>query len=314
MSERLCAQCGEPLPNWASYCGRCGTPAPRPRGVSRRLVLGGLGLAGLAAVGGGLAWWRAQGQAPAPVASVTAPGESLYWGVVSSHAAQSTVAVAGAPTLFDFIAQQVKPPQYWGRYIGGKDLLTPEEIIFLFSKGCRILVIYNDATPSGDHQGGVADAQRAISAAEALGAPTGVSIYADIETGVYANPDWLLGWWETMGASRYANPGGFYCNTGADNASAFTTPYCQALNSPANQQPDGSRRFNPLLFSSAPRPGCGFDRSSYAPTAPPCAPGSVVIWQYALGCFQETDAPRGLCDMDLANARGYATMWSREAS
>ncbi len=38
--------------------------------------------------------------------------------------------------------------------------------------------------------------------------------------------------------------------------------------------------------------------------------GAVVIWQYAKGCFQNADYPHGLCDMDLANESGYATMWS----
>jgi hypothetical protein len=60
---------------------------------------------------------------------------SMYWGVVSSHAANSTVhTVAGNQTLFDYITHQVQIPQFWGRYIAGKDpqdLLTPDEGNFI---------------------------------------------------------------------------------------------------------------------------------------------------------------------------------------
>ncbi len=242
---------------------------------------------------------------------------NIYWGVVSSHAANSTVHnVAGNPMLFDYITQQVQIPHFWGRYIAGKtpqDLLTPDEVNFISSSSsgsCRILLIFYGATPGGDHQTGVTDALNAIEAAQALGVPTGVSLYGDIETNVPTSSDWLFGWWETMSTSMFANPGGFYCNPSARNASNFSTPYCTAITSLANLNPDGTLRFNPPLFSSAPQLGCTFNRSSFGPCEPACVPDSVGIWQYAGGCFKDNTSPRGLCDMDLANESGYATMWS----
>ena len=324
MPAVICPRCGASLPPSAVFCGRCGaqaqvlsedratTPSAK-RGISRRSTLIGLGLTGLAALGAGLAFWvsRLRTQPVAATPTQQPGGKVIYWGVASSHAANSTVAVAGTPTLFDFVTQQVRQPQFWGRYIGGSYQLAPEEAEFLFAKGCRILLIYNAALPGGDYQRGAADAHQAINAAQALGVPSGVALYADIETHILTSPDWLRGWWETMSASVYANPGGFYCNPSSENAANFNDPYCQAITSPANRNADGSLRFNPLLFSSAPREGCSFDRTSYAPLEPACAPGSAVIWQYALGCFQDIVPPRGLCDMDLANERGYASLWNK---
>ncbi len=244
---------------------------------------------------------------------------TIYWGVISSHAANSTVHnESGNPTLFDYITQQVQIPQFWGRYIAGKDpqyLLTQDEVNFIFSSSigsCRILLIYYGATPGGDYQMGATDALNAIEAAQALGIPTGVSLFGDIEINVLTSTDWLFGWWETMSASMYTNPGGFYCNPSARNASNFSTPYCTAINSPANLNPDGTLHFNPPLFSSAPQPGCTFNRSSYGPFEPACVPDSAVIWQYAEGCFKDNTNRRGLCDMDLANDIGYTTMWSSQ--
>ena len=235
---------------------------------------------------------------------------STYWGVVSTHPANLPPPhVAGYPTLFDFVTQQVQAPQFWGRYIAGKaqsNLLTDNEASFLSSRGCRILLIHYGIQPCGNHQQGQADASSAVTAAQTLHIPPGVTLYGDIETRVFAHPDWLLGWWETMIASPYANPGGFYCNTSPENALYFNNPYCAAITSPSNQNQDGTLRFNPPLFTSYPRPGCAFDGSSYNAASPDCVPNSAVIWQYAERCPPSFD----LYDMDLANDAGYATMWS----
>jgi hypothetical protein len=243
---------------------------------------------------------------------------SIYWGVVSSHAANSTVHTAsGDSALLDFLLQQGQSPQFWGRYIAGKDpqdLLTPEEVAYLFngtSGNCRILVVHYGINPAGDYQGGVSDALQAVEAAQNLGVPLGVTLYGDIEADMQTNIDWFFGWWETMSASAYANPGGFYCHPSPSNVTNFLGPYCAAITDPRNLNLDGTYRFYPPLFSSSPLVGCSSPApTQFNPDEPPCAPGSAMIWQYAEGCFQNADYPRGLYDMDLANESGIATLWS----
>lgn len=177
---------------------------------------------------------------------------NTYWGVVSTRPANAVLtAIEGQPTLFDFVTQQASHPQFWGRYIAGKpqgDLLTADEANFLFKNNCRILLVHYGINPGGDYQVGVQDAMNAITAAQNLCVPAGVSIYGDIETGIATITDWFFGWWETMSASLYANPGGFYCNPSLGNATNFATPYCVAINDPRNLNPDGSLRFNPPLL------------------------------------------------------------------
>src|SRR6266852_244650 len=139
---------------------------------------------------------------------------TIYWGVVSTRPANAPLtAIDGQPTLFDFIVQQAGTPQFWGRYIAGKaqgDLLTADEANFLFTRNCRIPLVHYAIHPGGDYQAGVQDAMNAIADAQNLCIPSGVSLFGDIETGVATNIDWYYGWWETMSASVYANPGGFY--------------------------------------------------------------------------------------------------------
>ena len=98
---------------------------------------------------------------------------NTYWGVVSTRPANASLtAIAGQPTLFDYIVQQAGLPQFWGRYISGKaqgDLLTADEANFLFSNNCRILLVHYGINPGGDYQAGVQDATNAVTAAQNLG-------------------------------------------------------------------------------------------------------------------------------------------------
>jgi hypothetical protein len=242
----------------------------------------------------------------------------MYWGVVSSHAANSTVHTAsGDSTLLDLLLQQVQLPQFWGRYIAGKDshyLLTPEEATYIFNGtngNRRILVVHYGINPAGNYQAGVSDALNAVEAAQKLGVPLGAAIYGDIEADMQTNTDSFFGWWEAMSNSAYDKPGGFHCHPSPSNVTNFLGPYCAALTDPRNLNPDGTYRFYPPLFSSSPLVGCASPvPTQFSPDEPPCASGSVAIWQYAEGCFQNADYPRGLYDMDLANESGYATLWS----
>jgi hypothetical protein len=227
---------------------------------------------------------------------------ATFWGVDSATGANSIV---GNQTLFDFVTQQCgQPPGFWGRYIGGLYPLTAAEAQFLHNKGCRILIIYNGAqntvsSVQGAFPAGVNDANKAITAAQALGVPSGVWIYADVEASWKPTSGWFQGWSDTMFNSEFGGAGGVYGNPHRTNAANFNIPYCDAFNNDANMQ--GTAAY---VFSSEPEPGCSTASGApaFAPDMPPCNP-NTVIWQYAEDCLD------GRVDEDLATDAGLASMW-----
>jgi hypothetical protein len=230
---------------------------------------------------------------------------TIFWGVDSADPANS---MAENQTLFDFIAQQCdRAPDFWGRYVGGRYALTAPEVQFLHGKGCKILVIYNGArnNPSsvqGGFQEGANDANKAIGATQALGMPSGVWIYADIEAGWKPTAAWFQGWSDTMLNSQFGGAGGIYGNPNNANAANFNVPYCDAYNSDSNMQGTGANAA--YIFSSEPEPGCSSASGAptYSPDMPPCN-ANVVVWQYAENCIG------GRVDQDLATDLGFASMW-----
>lgn len=243
-----------------------------------------------------------------------------YWGVDSANPANHKLGgVKGHPTLYDYVAEQCgQAPDFWGRYVGGAFAITQAEVDFLFSKGTRILVIYNGATNSkssvgGDYKAGVHDAKMAIAGADKAGVPAGVWIYGDIEPGWKCTSDWFKGWWDTMFTSPYGGMGGLYENPLAWNADNFAKPYLKALkgDSPVvYQDPPTKARY---LYSQQKCKGCikpGDITFDFSPAEPEGVWGVTVLWQYAIDCFKLPGSKWGLIDMDLADWRGYASMWA----
>ena len=230
---------------------------------------------------------------------------ATFWGVDSAQPANSMVQ---NQTLFDFITEQCgQAPAFWGRYIGGRFALTAEEEKFLHDKGCRILVVYNGTRNSprsvqGGFAEGANDANKAIAAAQTLGIPGGVWIYADVESGWTPTPEWFEGWSDTMLNSQFGGAGGIYGNPHKTNAANFNVPYCNAFNGDPNMR--GTDQDAAYIFSSEPEPGCttAAQAPEFAPDMPPCNP-NTVIWQYAENCFG------GRVDEDLANDAGFQSMW-----
>lgn len=230
---------------------------------------------------------------------------ATFWGVDSAQPSNSMVE---SQTLFDFITQQCgQAPAFWGRYIGGRFALTAAEEKFLHGKGCRILLVYNGTRDSpGSVQGGFPeganDANKAIAAAQALGVPGGVWIYADVESAWTPTPEWFQGWSDTMFDSQFGGAGGIYGNPHKANAANFNVPYCNAFHGDSNMQ--GTDEDAAYIFSSEPEPGCttAAEAPAFAPAMPPCNP-HTVIWQYAENCFG------GRVDQDLANDAGFRSMW-----
>jgi len=224
------------------------------------------------------------------------------WGVDSAPAANLTV---GGQSFFAYITQQAAgQPAFWGRYIGGSYALTAAEVTFIHSQNCKILVLYNGATNTtgsvkGGHAQGVADANKALSAASSLKIPTGVCIYVDIEAGWGMTAAWAEGWADTIAAAGYKV--GFYANTLSSNAPYFNTPYCTAYNADASVAAS-------YIFSSEPEPGCAtkINAPAFAPATPSCNSAGTVVWQYAETCFQSGN---NAVDLDITTTTGLDMMW-----
>jgi hypothetical protein len=249
---------------------------------------------------------------------------NAYWGVDSAEPANYKLNVKGHPTLLDYVTKHLgKAPSFWGRYIGGKYALTPAEAKYIFgaSRGtCAILVVYNGTTKTsvgGGRNAGVLDAQKAIAAARGVGVPGGVWLYADIEAGWQCSPEWFEGWWSTMDKSMYGGRGGVYENPTA-NPQEFAKPYYKALKGDAKVVlPDAPPEAR-YLWSTQPNKGAGDQQDhvkpaeinfDFDPAEPESCYGMTVLWQYSIDYPLTDDDVRAKVDLDLADARGYGSMW-----
>ncbi len=240
-------------------------------------------------------------------------GPKTYWGVDSLLPANTTNHVPGGKTLYDFVKSKERAPDFWGRYIVGSkgQVLTKAEVQFLLARKCRILPVFNGISAArikGGRAVGREHAKAAIAAADGLKIPDYTYIYANIEWDWEPSKEWILGWWDVMYRSRFGGVGGLYCNP---------APFNGHLNKPLAAAISEAKRTGMMvnvpymcpLFSSGPSKGCGANRKTlkYAPFRSPAHPNGSVIWQYAINCHKS--GSHGLFDKDLANARGYRTMW-----
>jgi hypothetical protein len=230
----------------------------------------------------------------------------------------STSNMADGTVFYDYVnsctvQDPLAPLAFWGRYIGKANGITAAEGAQLHTWGLRILVIYNATLNSPNSvQGGVPegqnDAQIALQAAKALGIPTGVAIFADVENTWAVTSDWITGWATTIAADPSGYVPGFYCNSNKAN-SVFAASYCTAVAAavfPAFP--------NTLLYSCNPanQGAANFYRpGAVSPTATDCQ--TPTLWQYALSCYQpslnpKTD-PNFTVDLDCADDSLLAVMW-----
>jgi hypothetical protein len=268
----------------------------------------------------------------------------FYWGVDSAAAVTTKIQTGKGKTatLFDFVVDSLKRmPSFWGRYVGGRHQITPEEADYIFERSegkCRILVVYNgthdnENSVRGKFEAGARDASKAVVAAAGVGVPGSAMIWGDIEGAWHPTAEWFQGWWDGMLKSPYAGMGGIYCRP---TIPEFYEPYFKALTaaSPRKQidqlrnpfakkpadrivtvvLPDPPNRMR-LLWGTRPQKGSwsnpATDAMDFSPACPPPLPGSVALWQYHIDFLKrQTSDKFGLIDMDLADQRAYDRMWS----
>jgi hypothetical protein len=241
---------------------------------------------------------HAEGGAPV---STTAP---VLWGVDS--------VLPITPTLLADIDSAFGPPDFFGRYLTGRDAVTRQEAGVAFGHGVGILLLDNGlgtAIQTGSDRG-TAAAVAASTAAAALGVPAGVAIFRDVETASAVDTAFVRGYVDAMAQTPYI--AGFYGNPVNGE---FASAYCGAVAaSPAYS--------GVAFFSSEPEPGRGprSQAPAFAPAALPC-PSTTVAWQYgepgskafpqpcvslAAAC-PHVDADEALAAIPLWTAKGAST-------
>ncbi len=159
----------------------------------------------------------------------------------------------------DVVAGVGGPPAAWARYThtghAGATPLSQREASNLLARPCAIWLVYNGVTAaslSSGLPGGVADAQAATAAADALAAPDGTYVHADVEqefvatAGETACREWARGWVETMSPSRLGGTGGIYGPlTGPLGAAIY------AGGNPGNYDPGTRALFRRLVLWAA---------------------------------------------------------------
>lgn len=189
------------------------------------------------------------------------------WGVDS--ASPST-------TLHACVTQSYGTPKYWGRYLkdvaGVSKGLTKQEIAYLHDKHIKILPIYNNFSSATGYDNGKKAGQDAVNTAKALGIPSGVYLFADIEANYSADAGWIRGWYDALNASTYQP--GIYENP-------VTGPFANAYNSAVKQNPAIGKET--VLWSA--QPSIGVTRADKTPKFGPSKPAganNTLAWQYGI--------------------------------
>ncbi len=234
-----------------------------------------------------------------------------YWGVDS--VAQAHIPFGGQPTLYDFVTKHSngRPPAFFGRYLTTNSLqrILFEEILFLASKKCKILLCYNGMR-SGEvfkatRKQGADHANRAADRAQALGVLSSrfspsVWIYANIDSGYQPSDDWMAGWWDGLWDRGYG-PGIYYTASTISTLIKRSLEKCKKIPSPPS-------RWLSAWSNCSSSKRCKDGNVIRIPpqfTPPqPHTPGVIDVWQYAGPCFNNG------FDMNLANQRGYHRMWN----
>jgi hypothetical protein len=166
-----------------------------------------------------------------------APNGAL-WGIDTA----SSLDPATGSTLWNDVVNTYGKPDFVGRYL---DIgLSGSEAAFLHSQGTKIQVIMSDDQYDVGSGNGTNRANQAVSLAKALGVPTGVAIFGDIENGSPVDAAWITAWYNRVSAAGYTP--GYYENP---LNSQFPNAFCQAIT--AN---DAIRHISDL-YADEPEPG-----------------------------------------------------------
>lgn len=190
----------------------------------------------------------------------------------------------------DRVSTAIAPVRWVGRYLPVFPLTGAEAAAHHGADRAIACIDNHDQTGAEMAEGFQAGYDTGLASARAwraLGAPEGVHVYLDVETGFWLSPAYLAGYAEGHAAGGttgcvYLNPiGGNGHNESYARARAMTELVIPIFSCQGQEEP--------------PVPG------AFTPAAPPGFEGAVELWQYHV-LF-------GNADLDVATPAGYAGMW-----
>lgn len=199
--------------------------------------------------------------------------------------------------LFQCVVHNLGYPVFWGRYLVRvprvSEGLTKQEILFIHSKGVKLLLIYNSIQSPMGYGRGYAAAIDAVLSAQILGVSKGVPLFANIERSFQIDAEWIQGWTEAIVMSGYRS--GIYNDPVTGD---FNKAFCAAV-----RENEKIKALN-ILWSAEPEMEPSGPRNPlvYSPTAPDCG-GNVWAWQYSR---RVTSCP---VDTDLVSYELYNLLW-----
>jgi hypothetical protein len=212
------------------------------------------------------------------------PKPEIVWGIDS--ASETT------EEFYACVRENFGDPEIFGRYLKTRDGvsvgLSPEQVELIHSKGDTILPIYNNFSDATGFENGVNQAKAAIQAADELGIPEGVALFADIEPTYPVDSEFIRGWYETVAASKYES--GIYGIF--DPERALFKEYNQAVES------NGDILKENYIWTSS--PSVGITTQADAPDFAPEAPDNSLAlgWQYGIDA-ETCNIDTNLFDGDL---------------
>lgn len=223
---------------------------------------------------------------------------TFYFGVDSISRADTVL--QNNLTLFDWATRNKMYPNYWGRYIGGRNAITAEELAFLHEKGCKVALIYNGANMNEMRlsQQGTIDGKKASMAAAELGVPAGTAVFLEVNATAAVTDEYLKGYGEALIQDGYTP--GFCANT--DSACDFDHQFSRGH----YNYPEIFSQC--LIWSVTPSlPEYYQTRETHRlypdvwePFAPShMTPSQIAVWQYGRECHPISDRSGNMLSFDI---------------
>ena len=135
-------------------------------------------------------------------------------------------------SFLDDINRTFGAPDFFGRYLGGDYALTDNEVTLAQENDIKLLIVDQSYGPTStdlvSYGYGQEAAEDAVNNAQALGIPSDVGIFANIEASSVVDSGWLNGWFDMIAEADYVP--GYYANPLDKNRDDdFESAYAEAI-------------------------------------------------------------------------------------